>query len=111
VNIYYSYYEGNISSTILQNGRLTFDANATNNILLPHNWQLEISGFYEGPELYGYMLMKQTWMLNTGIQKHLFDKKATARLNTTDIFWHGWPRATSTYASYVETFAARRDTR
>lgn len=111
VNIYYSYYEGNISSTVLQNGRLTFDANATNNILLPHNWQLEISGFYEGPELYGYMLMKQTWMLNTGIQKHLFDKKATARLNTTDIFWHGWPRATSTYASYVETFAARRDTR
>lgn len=39
------------------------------------------------------------------------DKKATIRVNIQDIFWKGYPRATSTYNNYQEDFIARRDTR
>jgi len=57
------------------------------------------------------MVDKPTWMVNCGVQKNLFDKKATIRLNATDIFWRGYPRATSEYTGYKESFVARRDTR
>ncbi|MCF8448824.1 MAG: TonB-dependent receptor [Taibaiella sp.] len=111
VNVYYAQYTGNIAGTGLNNGRATFDANTSNSFILPANWSAELSGFYQAPQLYGYMLVKPTWMLNLGIQKNLFDKRATARINATDIFWRGYPRATSTYTDYRESFIAKRDTR
>jgi len=110
-NIYYAQYTGNIAGTVLNKGRGTFDVNSSNSFILPKDWSAELSGFYQAPQQYGYMLVKPTWMLNVGLQKNLFDKRATARINATDIFWRGYPRATSEYNDYRESFVAQRDTR
>ncbi len=110
-NVYYAQYIGNIAGTPLNTGRVTFDANTTNSFLLPGNWSAEVGGFYQAPQVYGYMHLLPQWMLNMGIQKNLFEKRATVRLNATDIFWHGYPRATSYYNDYRESFVAKRDTR
>jgi hypothetical protein len=111
VNVYYAQYTGNIAGTPLNDGRVTFDANSSNSFILPDNWSAEVSGFYQAPQLYGYMLLRPTWMLNLGLQKNFLDKRATARINATDIFWRGYPRAISEYTDYRESFVARRDTR
>ncbi|MBX2905361.1 MAG: TonB-dependent receptor [Taibaiella sp.] len=110
-NAYYAQYTGDIAGTPLNKGRATLDFNTSNSFILPKDWSAEVGGFYQAPQQYGYMLVKSTWMFNVGLQKNFFDKRATARVNATDIFWHGWPRATSEYNDYRETFAARRDTR
>ncbi|WP_345080617.1 TonB-dependent receptor [Nemorincola caseinilytica] len=110
-NVYYAHYTGDIAGTNLSAGRVTFDANSSNSFLLPKDWSAEVSGFYQAPQLYGYMSLRPTWMLNVGIQKNLLEKRATLRLNATDIFWRGYPRATSTYVDYRESFVAQRDTR
>jgi len=57
------------------------------------------------------MDVQPVWMINAGIQKNLFDKRATLRLNIQDIFWKGYPRATSVYTGYREDFIAERETR
>jgi hypothetical protein len=57
------------------------------------------------------MDVKPNWMLNAGIQKNLLNKRATIKANIQDIFWKGYPRATSTYTGYQEDFVAVRDTR
>jgi hypothetical protein len=111
INTYYAQYTGDIAGTPLNKGKATFDANSSNSFILPANWSAELSGSYQAPQQYGYMLLKPTWMLNIGLQKNLFDKRATARINATDIFWHGYPRATSEYNDYRESFVAKRDTR
>ncbi len=111
VNIYYSQYTGDIAGTNLNAGRGTFDINTNNSFILPKNFSAELSGFYQAPQQYGYMSLRPQWMLNIGIQKNLFDKRATVRLNATDIFWRGYPSATSHYNDYVEFFIAKRDTR
>lgn len=111
INIYYVRYQGNIAATSLNDGRFTFDVNTTNSILLPHNWSAEVGGFYQAPQLYGYMSLRPVWMLNAGLQKNFWNKRATARLNITDVFWRGFPRGTSHYLHYTESFHARRDTR
>jgi hypothetical protein len=111
INVYYARYTGDIAGSSLNAGKATFDVNSTNSFILPANWSAELSGFYQAPQVYGYMNLKPTWMLNIGIQKNLFEKRATVRLNATDIFWRGYPRATSIYNNYVESFVAKRDTR
>lgn len=111
INAYYASYVGDIAGTYLNKGRATFDVNTTNSFVLPKNFSAELSFNYQAPQVYGYMDLKPTWMLNAGVQKNLFDKKATIRVNATDIFWRGYPRATSYYNNYVESFVAVRDTR
>ncbi len=110
-NAYYAFYRGDIANTNLAKGAATFDCNTTNSFILGKEWSAELGGFYQAPQVYGYMNVKETWMLNVGIQKNLLNKKLTLRLNATDIFWRGYPRATSVYNDYVESFVAKRDTR
>ncbi len=110
-NAYYAKYEGDIAHTSLNDGRFTFDINMNNAFVLPNDFSAEIGFYYQARQLYGYMDVNPNWMLNAGVQKNLFDKTATLRINVQDIFWTGYPSATSTYVGYQEDFVAERETR
>jgi hypothetical protein len=110
-DIYYGHYTGDIAGAHLNAGRVTYDCNTTNSFVLPHDWSAEVGGNYQAPQVYGYMNLKPNWMLNIGVQKNLFDKQATVKLSVTDLFWKGYPSATSIYNNYTESFIAKRDTR
>lgn len=110
-NIYYSKFQGNIANSNLDRGQVTFDVHTTNSFILPKNWSAELNLFYQSEQLHGYMLIHPLWSLTAGVQKNLFDKRMTVRLNCTDIFWRSYPRATSTYTDYIENFTAQRETR
>lgn len=110
-NVYYALYEGNIANTPLRNGKPTFDLNTNNTFMLPGNVSIELGLYYQARQVYGYMDVQPLWMLNAGIQKHILNKKATIKLNIQDIFFTGYPRATSLYTGYREDFVAERETR
>lgn len=110
-NAYYARYEGFVANTRLDRGAPTFDININNSFILPKDFSAEIGGFYQARQVYGFMEVNPVWMLNAGIQKNFWDKKATVRLNAQDIFWKGFPSATSTYSGYREDFIAERETR
>lgn len=111
INMYYSLYEGNIANTPLRNGKPTFDLNTNNTFLLPGNISIELELYYQARQVYGYMDVQPLWMLNAGIQKHFLDRKATLKFNIQDIFFTGYPKATSIYTGYREDFIAQRETR
>lgn len=111
LNIYHAQYVGNIANTPLDKGGFTFDLNTTNSFILPKDFSAELSLFYQARQVYAYMTVNPVWMLNLGLQKNFFDKKLTVRLNAQDIFWKGYPSATSVYNNYKEDFIAERDTR
>jgi hypothetical protein len=110
-NAYYKRYVGNLANTDLNKGKPAYDCNFTNRFTLPKNMSGEISMNYYSPILEGFMEMETIWMLNLGLQKNVLDKRGTIRLNATDIFWHGYPKAISYYSNYNENFVAYRDTR
>lgn len=110
-NAYYARYEGNIANTPLNAGRPTFEFNTTNIFILPKDFSAELGGFYQSSQLYAYMDVQPVWMLNAGVQKNFLEKRATLRINIQDIFWKGYPRATSVYTGYREDFIAERETR
>lgn len=111
LNIYYARYDGNIAKTPLRNGSPTFDLNTNNTFTLPAGFSAELGLFYQARQIYGYMEVNPVWMLNAGVQKHLFNRKATIRFNIQDIFFKGYPSATSVYTGYREDFVAERETR
>lgn len=110
-NCYYSEFKGNIARTNLNSGRVTVDFNTTNSFMLPKDWSAELGFFYQTRQLHGYMVIEPQWSLSAGIQKNLFDKRATIKINAVDIFWRSYPRAKSVYSNYTETFTAQRETR
>jgi hypothetical protein len=111
VNIFHAQYVGDIANTPLNNGSFALQLYTTNSFIMGKDLSSELSLNYQGPQVYGYMFVNPVWSLNAGVQKNFFNKTLTVRLNVNDIFWKGYPSATSTYNDYKEDFVAERDTR
>ncbi len=108
---FYSYFEGDIANTALNAGTLAFSGSTQNSFILPKDWSIELSGWYQNKQRYGYMILKDMSGVNIGIQKSLLDKKATIKMSFTDLFYHQNPIGSSDFSGYHEDFIVRRDTR
>lgn len=108
---YYNRYEGNLSNTALNAGKVTFSIYSSNTFTLPRQFIAELRGNYTSPQVYGYLNMKSAWALNAGIQKSYFEKKLTVRLNVSDIFHTNIQRGSSLFTGYRQTFTNASDTR
>ncbi len=97
---YYSKYKATLQIQILNKGQPAFDINTTNKFTLPHNWSAELSFFYQSAQVYGFLNLTPISMFNVGVQKNLFDKRLTVRLNANDIFWHGNESGSSYFTDY-----------
>ncbi len=111
INAFYSHFEGDLANTPLSDGTPAFSVSTQNTLTLPRNWTAEASGWYQSEQRYGYMFLHDMWALNFGFQKAFLDKKATLRLNVTDIFWRQNPEGESNFRDYREDFIVRRDSR
>ena len=111
VNAYYNKYNAFLVNTPLKNGLVSYDLHSTNSIILPANWSAEVTLYYQSLQEYGYLNIRPTWSLSTGIQKNLFDKKMTVRLNAADIFYTGYNNAYSDFTDYSLSFIAKHDNR
>ena len=110
-NVFYNHFNGQLGTTTLNNGKPAFDLRTSNSFTLGKGWQSEVNMNYNSGGQYGFMVSKSQWGLALGVQKSLFNKKGTLRLNVTDIFWTNLPRATITYNNYIEKWRAYRETR
>jgi hypothetical protein len=109
--LYYNRYVGVLNGTALDRGRVAFNLTANNNFTLPHGWSAELNGLYESREAYGFQIIQARGQVSAGLQKSLWNKQGTFRLNVADIFYTTPNRATSTYDNFTETFYSRLDTR
>ncbi|CAL1517585.1 hypothetical protein MMC2321_01321 [Chitinophaga sp. MM2321] len=63
----------------------TYNFNTTNTITLPHDFKLEVMGYYNSPFIYGIFKGYSQYNLNTGIQKTFLKKTATVKLSYNNI--------------------------
>jgi hypothetical protein len=109
--LYYNRYVGFINSTALDRGQVACNLTANNSFTLPRGWSAELNGLYESREVYGYQVIRARGQVSAGLQKSLWNKQGTFRLNVADIFYTTPNRATSTYDNFTETYYSRLDTR
>lgn len=111
LNVYYGSFTGNVANTPLQDGTLNYNVSTNNTFTLPANWAGELNFFYQGRQLYAYMLLDPQWQISVGVQKSLWDRRGTIRINVSDIFWQINPSADITFTDYKERFDVKRETR
>ncbi|MEP7164349.1 MAG: TonB-dependent receptor [Ferruginibacter sp.] len=88
-NIWYNYqmFSGTIGDNKVNNNVSSYGAYLQQSFTLGHSYTAEVSGWYNGPSVWG-----GTWKtkpqggVDVGLQKQLFQKKASIKLSATDIF-------------------------
>lgn len=108
--VYYGHYKGFVADTDLSNGIPTFNLNSNNTIKLPNDWSAELVGVYRGREVYGFLEVDPLWFMSVGVQKQFWDKKASLKLNVSDVFYTNKVNGYTALARYEENFYQRRDT-
>ncbi|MBC5991404.1 outer membrane beta-barrel family protein [Pontibacter cellulosilyticus] len=109
--VYYGKYSGQLGTTTLNAGMPTFNFNSNNTVSLSNTWKAEVIGTYRTSEVYGFLEIDPVWSMAVGVQKQLWDKKATLKLNVSDIFYTNKIHGVTQMADYTETFDQRRDSR
>ncbi|NCT93138.1 MAG: TonB-dependent receptor [Chitinophagaceae bacterium] len=110
-NIFYNKFNGQLGGTTLNNGKPAFDIRTNNTFTMGNGWVSEFNVNYNSGGQYGFMVMDPQWGVALGVQKSLWQNKATIRFNVTDIFWTNLPKAVITYNNYIEKWHAYRESR
>jgi outer membrane receptor protein involved in Fe transport len=85
--------------------------NTTQNFTLSSTVLAEVSGRYESPTLYGVNQLKQSYTVNAGIGKQVFDKRGNLKLSVIDIFNSDRDRNHTLYQNIDLTGINKRETR
>ena len=109
--LYYNRYVGNLQNTFLDRGQVAGNLTLSNSFALPHGWSADVNGTYESRQVGGFQLLRAQGQVAAGIQKSLWHKQGTLRLNVSDIFYTTPQRVTSTYVNFSEYFRSRLDSR
>ena len=87
LNAGYNHLQANFEGRILSNRYWTYTLYADNNITLPNDYSLNITGWFTGPSYWGgTFLLKPMGSLDLGVQKVLMQKRLTLKLSLSDLF-------------------------
>ncbi|OUJ74697.1 outer membrane beta-barrel protein [Hymenobacter crusticola] len=109
--VFYTRFKGDLAGTNLNRGGASFQLTSNHTFTIGKGWSAELNGNYQSREVYAFLVQRPLGEVSAGVQKSLWNRKATVKLNVTDIFFTQPARATSTYDTYVERFYQRRDSR
>jgi hypothetical protein len=118
VNLYAEVYNNTYQSAFytgyLNQSKITFSGNGSNQFTISKTWSAELSGFYRTSGTYGQFVSIPTGMLNAAIQKKILNNKASIKLNVRDVLNSFSPSGTitnivganATYHNFVDTRVA-----
>ncbi|RYU79059.1 TonB-dependent receptor [Hymenobacter persicinus] len=108
---YYNRFTGALAGTALNRGRMAYTLSSNSTFTFGKGWSAEVNGMYQSREQYGFFDLRPNGQLSLGVQKAVWDRKGTLKLNATDILFTNKTRAISAYDNYVERFYQRGDQR
>lgn len=108
---YYGEYKGDLANTHLNASRVSFNLNSINSITIGPNTTMELTATYNSRTYYGFLDVKGVWFMGIGAQRQLWNKKASVKLNLSDVFFTNYANAVTRLTGYGETFFQRRDSR
>lgn len=83
---FYNDFSSAIPSGTLDNSSLTHMFNLNNELSLPGNWAMEVSGRYQSEMTYGLFVIEPQGSLDIGFSKRLFDNRASIKIGIDDVF-------------------------
>jgi hypothetical protein len=93
----YNRYKSFYQDALYDVEQFNYNINASNQFKMANDWTAELSGWYNSRSVFGFFVAKPQGMINLGLQKSIWEKKGTLRLNVSDIFWMNKFRGTSEF--------------
>lgn len=84
--VFYNRYKGLYDGYPLDKDYVSFMVNTFQTFILPHQWKAELNGMYRSRMIMGPFEMSPMGMVSAGIEKTLWNGKASVKLNVQDIF-------------------------
>ena len=109
--VFFIYFEGNFGDTALPAGQPGAIVTVNNTFTLGKGWTAELNGNYHSRERYAFQVVRAFGQLGAGIQKSLYDGRATLRLSGADLLYTAPVRARSRYETFEEFYRYKQDTR
>ena len=109
--LYFNRFEGNLAGNSLNAGRANFNLTSNSTFTLGKTWRAELNARYQGQDRYGFFLVQPFGTLTLGLEKSVWDRKGTLKLNVADVLYTRQIRATSAYENYAERIHQRGDSR
>jgi outer membrane receptor protein involved in Fe transport len=102
-NLYQSKIDGVPAFGIVDNSGFTWNANLTNNFVLPYNITLQIKGDYRARQVMAQGTRNAMYGVDAGAKYDFKNKKSSLSLNVRDIFnTRNWSMTTTTTNSIVD---------
>lgn len=111
LNLFYNNFNTQFLDKIYASSRFSGIANVSQTISLPWGMTGEITGVYNAPTVVGLFKNRALGALNLGLQKQMFDKKATLRLSVADIFQTNRLRYKMEYPGFYMNIYVRNEMR
>jgi hypothetical protein len=111
LNLFYNLFNTQFLNDRYTSSRFSGIANVSQTITLPWGMTGEIAGVFNAPTVVGLFQNQALWSLNAGLQKQMFNKKATLRLNIADIFQTNRVRYRIEYPGLDMDIDVRNETR
>jgi hypothetical protein len=111
LNLFYNQFNTQFLSEVYEVGKLSGIATITQTITLPWDLTGEITTVYNAPNVSGLIRTQGLGSVNAGLQKKIFGKKGSLRLNVTDIFYTNRTRNSVVYPGFAIHFNNYAETR
>lgn len=103
VNLYQSKIKGVPAFGVIENSGFTWNANLTNNFVLPYNITLQVKGDYRAKQVMAQGTRNAMYGVDGGAKYDFKDKKSSLSFNVRDIFrTRAWSMTTTTDNSVVD---------
>ena len=104
-------YVGQLLGADLDQSFVSFQGNIQNQFTISKVWSAEIGGFFTNGFLDGIIIGKSMGQVSVGVQRQLWNKKASVRLNVRDIFWTQYFRGSVRYQNLDVAIKSRQESR
>ncbi|MDN5203789.1 TonB-dependent receptor [Fulvivirgaceae bacterium BMA10] len=93
-NLFHATYDANIEGVRINLDATTYNIFVQNNFVLPSNFRVELSGWYNSPSIWGgTFLTERMWSMSFGVRKSIWKDRGQIRFQIADIFrtqeWEG----------------------
>ncbi|HMI05204.1 MAG TPA: outer membrane beta-barrel family protein, partial [Pedobacter sp.] len=103
VNLYQSKIIGVPAFGVVENSGFSWNANLTNNIVLPYNITLQLKGDYRAPEVMAQGKRNAMYAIDAGAKYDFKNKKSSLSLNIRDVFnTRNWSMTTNTNSTTID---------
>jgi len=110
-DLFWNQYRVNYLDQRVEFKRLSTNLTMNHSFTLPRDFTAELSAWYNSPIFVGIMDFRGMGQVNVGVQKSLWNKKATLRLNVNDVFYITRYQGFIKYANTDQWFKGRGEPR